>query len=177
MPEWFGGSALNADIIFPRDEQWKVQWHRVMRWHQRVLELRPKQLIGLEAADIDLVISFFQNCYHLRDWLCASRADLKPTVNAFYTYNFEMGACRDICNGYKHKTLARASLDAGFNLYREYDHFDESHPIKHRIAFADGDDIRRFDLFELTERCFALCEQFVRNIFGYTASDILASVF
>src|SRR6266436_9869758 len=103
MPEWVGGSALNPDIIYSRDKQWKIQWHRVMRWHQRVVDLRPKQSIGLDVADIDLVIAFFHNCYHLRDWLCASRPDLTSQINAFYTDTFEMAACRDICNGYKHK--------------------------------------------------------------------------
>lgn len=148
MPEWFGGSALNPDILYPRDEQWKLQWYRVIRWYERVSDLRQKQLIGLDLNDIDLVIAFFQNLYHLRDWLTAARPDLATDVDSFYRNTFEMAACRDICNGYKHKTLARPSVDAGFNLYREYDHFDDAHPFKYRWAFADGGDIRRFDLFE-----------------------------
>lgn len=177
MPEWFGGSALNPDIIYPRNEQWKIQWHRVVRWRERVVELRPKQLVGLDVTDLDLVIAFLQNCYHLRDWLCASRPDLKADVDTFYTDSFEMSACRDVCNGYKHKVLNTPSLDAGFNLYREYDHFDELHPIKHRIAFANRDGIRQFDLFDLTERCFTLCEQFIHVVLGYKASSALATVF
>lgn len=177
MPEWFGGSALNPDIIFPRTEQWKLQWHRVTRWHRRVADVRTKgQSVGLDAADMDLVIAFFQNCYHLRDWLRASRPDLSANVDSFFSDTFEMAACRDLCNGYKHKTLARASLDAHFNLYREYDHLDDSCPIKYRLAF-DGDDIRRFDLFDLAERCLSLCERFILDVFGYTASNTLATVF
>ena len=125
MPEWFGGSALNQDLIFRADEQWIVQWHRVIRWHRRVLDLRKSgESVGLDVNDLDLVIAFFQNCYHLRDWLCACRPDLTATVDAFYRGSFEMAACRDICNGFKHKLLTKPSLDAGFNLYREYDHFD-----------------------------------------------------
>jgi len=176
MPEWLGGSALNPDITFPRDEQWKIQWNRVVRWHKRVNELRANQALGLDANDIDLVIAFFQNCYHLRDWLSASRPDLTANVDAFYNNSFEMAACRDVCNGFKHKTLTRPSLDAGFNLYREYDYFDDASPIKHRLAFADGDDIRKFDLFDLVERCFSQCEHFVSDVLGYAASDALASV-
>jgi len=177
MPEWFGGSALSPDIIFPRNEQWKIQWHRVMRWHSRVIGLQPNQALGLDVNDIDLVIAFFQNCYHLRDWLCSSRPDLIAEVDNIYKNSFEMAACRDICNGFKHKHLTRPSLDADFNLYREYDHFDDAHPVKHRFAFAEGNDLRRIDIFDLVERCFSLCERFIREALGYAASDSLVSVF
>jgi hypothetical protein len=169
MPEWFGGSALNPDMIFPRNEQWKIQWHRVVRWHKRVVDLRSNQALGLDVGDIDVVIAFFQNCYHLRDWLHATRPDLSANVDAFYADTFEMAACRDICHGYKHKLLTRPSLDAGFNLCREYDHFDNAAPVNHRWAFADGDNIRRFDLFDLAERCFAFCERFIFDVCGYRA--------
>ena len=77
MPEWFGGSALNPEFIFPRNEQWKLECHRVIRWHKRVVDLRVSgQSVGLDANDLDIVIAFFQNCYHLRDWIRASRPDL-----------------------------------------------------------------------------------------------------
>ena len=88
-----------------------------------------------------------------------------------------MAACRDICNGFKHKLLTKPSLDAGFNLYREYDHFDDQSPIKHWWAFADGNDIRRFDLFDLVRRCFTLCEHFIFDVFTYRGSDSLAFAF
>lgn len=77
-----------------------------------------------------------------------------------------MQGCRDVCNGFKHKSLKSPSLDANFNLYREYDPFAaESHPslsaVKYRIAFSDGNDIRKYDLFEFAESCYRIWDSFL----------------
>src|SRR5437660_5290964 len=146
MPEWMG-STLNPDILMPRVDQWKAQWHRTIRWHTRVVDIRHKSRSAeLDVNDIDFVIAFFQNCYHLRDWVQSSRPDLSDQLASLFS-NFEMAACRDICNGFKHKQLNRPSLDADFTLYREYDYFAKvqggEFPHKHRAAFADGDDVRK----------------------------------
>ena len=141
----------------PRAEQWKLQWDRVERWYSRVKQLRVKsQTKALIMSDIDLVIAFFQNCYHLRDWLQTCRPDCARKLDDLFANNFEMAGCRDICNGFKHKVLTRPSLDADFNLYREYDHFaaeTDSNPIKYRVAFADGNDLRKYDLLDFAEIC------------------------
>ncbi|MDQ3803035.1 MAG: hypothetical protein M3416_04170 [Acidobacteriota bacterium] len=165
MPKWLGGSTLEPDILMPQQEQWKLQWDRVIRWHNRVDRIKKKsQTSELNAYDIDEVIAFLQNCYHLRDWLQESRPDCRDKVNALFASNFEMTACRDVCNGFKHKRLQRPSHDAHFNLYREYEHFADDgsvNPDKYSIAFADGVDVRKYDLFDFAECCFRLWESFV----------------
>src|SRR5208337_3972755 len=130
MPEWFGGSALSPDMLIPPDEQWKLQWNRIIRWYQRVQAVKAKShQIEPTDYDVDIVIAFFQNCYHLRDWLTACRPDLTNKVDAVFDGHFEMKGCRDVCNGFKHKELNRPSLDPAFNLYRVYDHFEaEANP-------------------------------------------------
>jgi hypothetical protein len=70
-----------------------------------------------------------------------------------------MRGCRDICHGFKHKALKSPSLDADFNLYRAYDPFAEEidprqNPESYRIAFAHGNDIRSFDVFDFAATCF-----------------------
>lgn len=175
MPEWMG-STLNPDIIMPRADQWKAQWHRVIRWQKRLVNIRRKsQLAELDVNDIDFVISFFQNCYQLRDWVQACHPELSNELSALFS-NFEMAACRDICNGFKHKKLTRQSLDSDFTLYRECDYFakigDGESPIKYRAAFADGLDVRKFDLFELAERCFQFWQRFVSESLDYCATDV-----
>lgn len=166
MPQWLGGSTLEPDILMPRHEQWKLQWHRVIRWHNRINGIKQKCLTEEpNAYDIDDVIAFLQNCYHLRDWLQESRPDCRNKLNALFANNFEMTACRDVCNGFKHKRLNRPSHDAHFNLYREYDHFagDSANSVIYRIAFADGNSLRKFDLFSFAERCFRLWEGFIAS--------------
>src|SRR5438105_15175350 len=118
MPKWYGGSALNPD----ESVEWRVQWEITVRWSDRVERLRRKSLKQeLDIGDIDLVLAFFQNCYHLRDWIAVSKPALKGELNELFRRHFAMGACRDICNGFKHKMLNRATHDKDFNLYREYD--------------------------------------------------------
>lgn len=169
MPKWLGGSALSPDIILPPQEQWKLQWHRVIRWYNRVNQLKKRNLIQeLDAYDIDVIIAFLQNCYHLRDWLQESRPDCKDKINTFFANNFEMTACRDVCNGFKHKSLNRPSHDADFNLYREYDPFaadadSSTNPVRYKIAFADGSNLRKYDLFDFAESCFRLWQGFISS--------------
>lgn len=115
------------------------------------------------------MIAYLQNCYHLRDWLQASRPDLKGQLDALFQAQFELGACRDVCNGFKHKTLTRPSHDPDFNLYREVEPLltvtaPEQSPVLYHIAFADGDNVRKFDLFEFTDSCFGLWNTFLAGI-------------
>ncbi len=167
MPEWFGGSALGSGLLLPPSEQWKAQWARVECWRLKVERIRTKAVQAeLDAFDLDEVIAYLQNCYHLRDWLEASRPALKAPLDALFQKHFELGACRDVCNGFKHKAVRRPSHDADFNLYREYDHFlgdsePGRNPALYRIAFADGVNLRKFDLFEFTDTCFALWTDFI----------------
>ncbi len=167
MPKWYGGSALNPDEIIPAKDQWQSQWSRFQRWYARTRDVREKsETSELSAGDIDLVIAFFQNCYHLRDWLQSSRPDLTTPLQELFAKNFEMRACRDICNGFKHKTLDKPSLDPDFNLYREYDPFQEEidpskSSVLYRLAFADAGDVRKFDMFEFADKCFLLWKSFL----------------
>ena len=167
MPTWYGGSTLNPDEIIPREQQWKLQWSRVIRWHQRTSEIAKKSVhTEPDLYDLDVVIAFLQNCYHLRDWIQACRPDLKDKMTDLFSKHFEMRACRDVCNGFKHKALTNPSQDADFNLYREWDPFaaaanPSANSVKYRVAFSDGDDIRKYDLFEFTESCFGLWNNFV----------------
>ena len=168
MPKWYGGYILN-DNESPTEE-WKFQWGRVIRWFELVTQIKAKNEIpgaDLEARDLDMVIAFFQNCCHLRDWLEVSRPDLHDKLDNFFKQNFEMKGCRDICNGFKHKKLTRPSLDADFNIAREYDYLEKmgsgthKNPVKYNIAFAYGDDIRNYDLFDYARQCFALWKGFL----------------
>jgi len=165
MPKWFGGAALGSGLGLPPSDQWKAQWARVKRWRVKAERIRAKSMREeLDASDLDEVVAYLQNCYHLRDWVEASRPELKALLDALFQKHFELGACRDVCNGFKHKAVKRPSHDPDFNLYREYDHFLEDgapgrNPVL--IAFADGVNLRKFDLFEFTDTCFALWTDFI----------------
>lgn len=169
MPRWFGGSALNPDETVSPKNQWMSQFFRVKRWYDRVVDLRGKsETEQLSAYDFDTIIAFFENCYHLRDWLESSRPELKDDLRALFKDCFEMGACRDICHGFKHKRYERPTHDSDFNMYREYDHFKaETEPFKnpevYNVAFAYGDDIKKYNVFDLADRCFDIWLGFLKD--------------
>ena len=157
MPKWYGGSTLNPDETEKPENQWMAQFLRLTRWYERISSLKSKsENERLNAFDFDTLVAFFHNCYHLRDWIQCSKPSLENALDALFKDNFEMGACRDICHGYKHKKLHSPSHDGDFNLYREYDHFaaeadPSGNPEIYNVAFAEGDDIRKYNVFDLTE--------------------------
>jgi hypothetical protein len=166
MPKWYGGSTLNPDEPAP-SEQWRSQWGRALRWYSRVQRIEGKsRMQELDVGDMDIILAFFQNCYHVRDWIVASRPPLKNQLDDLFRSHFEMGACRDICNGFKHKTVTNPTHDKDFNLYREYDYFEVmsgsgNSPVKYSAVFADGSDVRKFELFALAAACVALWRGFL----------------
>lgn len=169
MPKWYGGSTLNPDELIPPREQWRGQWERTLRWFDRVNTSGRKAIEHeLDANDMDVNVAFFQNCYHLKDWISVSRPDLAHRIDDLFQNHFEMGACRDICNGFKHKALTRATHDKDFNLYREYDYSEimsggTDSAIKYRAAFADGAGVRKLDWFELAENCMKTWQRFLAD--------------
>ena len=168
--DWYGViSALNPDRISQKENQWKIQWERVNRWLERchkILDKSKKEKLTMD--DIDILISFFQNCYHLRYWISTSRPDKQKQIEKLFKEHFEMGACRDICNGFKHKKLSKTTYDANFALFREYDHFlTEAKPSEnamiYNIVFDDRDKIRKYNIFDLAQKCFNIWDQFIKE--------------
>jgi hypothetical protein len=64
----------------------------------------------------DMMWAFFQNCWHLKDWVkhdpLASQAQ-KHAVKSQVHQSTLLLACRDLCNGTKHLKLDRPSLGTG----------------------------------------------------------------
>ena len=169
MPRWFGGSSLNPDEIIPPRNQWVEQFFRVKRWHDRISDIRSKSIIEqLSAYDFDTIIAFFTNCYHLRDWLEAARPALKNDLNKLFLTQFEMGACRDLCHGYKHKKYNKPTHDSDFNLYRGYDPFtaeidSNMNPETYNVAFEHNGDIKKYNVFDLADLCFNIWIDFLKD--------------
>ena len=152
--------------------RWQEQWSRCVRWYRKVEAIKQKSFkeeIG--ADDRDIIFSFFQNCYHLRDWLSNTRPDIQKEMEDLFARSPELQACLDICNGTKHGALDRPKRDAHFNIYREYDYLVKSDetgesPVKYRVMFGPDTDIKKWDIFELADGCARLWNEFLskRNL-------------
>jgi hypothetical protein len=99
-------------------EGWQGQYRRMMRWRDRLAEAYRED--DSEAV-YDFTYAFFQSCYHLRDWLVASKVASEKDMKALFDSSIELRLCRDICNSSKHLQYDRPSVDPTPKIGREWD--------------------------------------------------------
>lgn len=141
----------------------KGQWLRVKRWQKRLLSIKSNPEMEWEDK-WDFIFAFFQNCYHLKDWI-SYQHQKNPTIlkslNELMN-NEEMKICRDICNGTKHLDISRPSLDENFYMCREYNYFDNDEDyVVH--SSNKKDKVLRYEIIDLSYRCLNLWEDFFRE--------------
>ena len=88
-------------------KKYAEQWERVRRYHNKFERLGD----GIEHTQAsphydDDVYAFFQNCYHLKDWIkndpyCTGWSSVETLINS----DPNLQLCADLCNGQKHLTL------------------------------------------------------------------------
>jgi len=104
-------------------EGWYGQYCRMLRWKDRVTSVYGDS----EDAEtiFDFAYAFFQNSYHLGDWLISDDVVPEEEIETFRGSTSEMKLCRDICNTTKHKKYNQGfpSIDATPMTRREYDPF------------------------------------------------------
>lgn len=116
----------------------------------------------------DLLLSYFQDCWHLKDWLTNSTSIDQRHFHSFLSNSVEMNMCREICNTAKHLVLTSPTRvpDARLANFR-----DIGVPLALAREYAPGGDKLTFifqkhsyDAFELAGRCLALWHDFLRSI-------------
>lgn len=142
-----------------RNGGWRGQLKRTQRWHNRIRALHNEKGFQVDFEDLDLVFAFFQNCYHLREWVAISRDVPLNELDDFMIKHAEMRACRDIANGTKHFHITRPSVDAEFSVGREYTQDNDGNPGQTWFVIAG----EKYDLFELASRCMKLWTEFLAS--------------
>ena len=144
---------------------WRGQYQRLQRWHRLIHQIgRAKSQRKEMEQEHDFLYAYFQNCYHLRDWLRNSNAVTAKALQEFFRLNEPMGVCRDICNGTKHWRIDHPSVDADFSMGREYvpaDCSSERPHVNESWFIISGRN--KYDLFELADTCMALWDSFLRD--------------
>jgi hypothetical protein len=96
----------------PTVTKWEQQLERVRRYRDRVERLYGGEVLNRPNEELlDDVHAFFQNCYHLKDWLKNDSSYTKHAsqeIEDFVTNTPELALCADICNALKHLILQRA---------------------------------------------------------------------
>lgn len=135
-----------------RNGGWIGQLDRVSRWHRRILAAATSPELDQDDL-LDFVYAFFQNCWHLLEWVQRT-SDVSAAQLQSFRMQKEMLICRDLANGTKHLSLKSPSVDAEFSIMRE---FEPTLPHRQRLILVAQD--QKYDLIALASTCLSGCQQ------------------
>jgi hypothetical protein len=155
---------VGLGVSVHKKDGWRGQFECVRRWHELMQHIGTQRKVGDTQQDHDFVYAFFQNCYHLRDWLLNTRAVPQKALNELFSHNESLKVCRDICNGTKHWRIDRPSVDVAFSIGREYvpTNWPGNRPQLNASWFVVCGSTK-YDIFELADKCVLLWESFLRT--------------
>ncbi|WNB76905.1 hypothetical protein [Methylomonas koyamae] len=144
-------------------EKYEEQLARVKRYFERFSKINGGISHTQESPNYDDdIYAFFQNCYHLKDWIKNDTYCKTWNVEEFINSNPELQICADICNGRKHLKLTKpprsneapkfAGREIKLNLGQ-----GAVIAIKYTITTNSGE----IDAFELGQKCIAAWESFI----------------
>lgn len=149
-------------------KSYKEQYKRMKRWYNRLKAI----YTGMEhkVSDEyynDNVYAFFQNCYHLKDWLKndPNLQRLLPDIGTLVEDFANRGpdciqVCGDLCNGSKHMIISTPKIDANTHLGGRKLRFDfGTHvlAIEYKIECRD----QSHDALCLAESCISEWDDFM----------------
>jgi hypothetical protein len=129
----------------------------MLRWQERTTQA----LSGGDGdTSYDFLYAFFQNCYHLTDWLISTGEATRPEIDAFVKGSMEMQLCKSVCNATKHLHLNRPHLDVEPMIAREWDPWTKAPKELALYGHGTGD---RIPISELMQKCVLAWEGFLRT--------------
>jgi hypothetical protein len=132
---------------------WQSQLDRIRRWYLRASN-------ATDPADkCDYLYAFFENAFHIRDWLQDTGAVTDADLKRFFDVNEEMRLCRDLANAHKHYSLARPSQSTPPSEVREYSPMSGNFGSDNSLMILSAG--KKHDAFELAGRILQLWEGFV----------------
>lgn len=89
---------------------WREQHDRMMRSYSRLVAIATgKSAVDSEEAR-DALFHFFQDAYHLKDWIKHDPLTSHLNVEEFARNSMPIRLCADLCNGTKHFALTKSHL-------------------------------------------------------------------
>ena len=146
-------------------EKYEEQLARAKRYLERFSKINDGIPHTQESPNYDDdIYAFFQNCYHLKDWIKNDPSCKKWTdVESFINLNEELKLCADICNGLKHLKLTspRSTENPEFSSRRISLNLGGTPviAIKYELTTNSGN----IDAFELAKKCIPIWESYIAN--------------
>lgn len=131
---------------------WRGQLDRVRRWYHRASKAKDP------IDKHDFLYAFFENAFHLRDWLKDTGAAGEKDLHRLFTENADMRLCRDLANSHKHYSLRDPSQATPPSEAREYS--PGSGNLGSDISLVVLSDGIKYDAFELAGRILRAWEDF-----------------
>jgi hypothetical protein len=148
---------------------YREQYDRMKRWYQRFDELNQGRIHNLMSENyLDEIYAFFQNCYHLKDWLkndSVVNNAIQSAVEPYIISNNHLLLCADICNSLKHLALTRPRSGASpaFGKKQYAVNMQPGEPtiisLKYEVNTTSGP----VDAFVLATDCVAAWEAFLKQ--------------
>jgi hypothetical protein len=148
---------------------YREQFERMNRWYDRFAAINDGRIHDMSSENyVDEIYSFFQNCYHLKDWIkndseMTTQAP-KDRVEAYITSNRFLSLSAHLCNSTKHLIIdkSRSKEEPNFGQKNFALKLGGELPkisLKLQVD-ADGG---RIDAFELARECVAAWEAFLKS--------------
>jgi hypothetical protein len=144
--------------------------------NKRIQESINKNDMIIILESVDMIYAFFQNCYHLKDWIKADKPQLKREVeNLFKESNKDpdvlcMKVCADLCNGSKHCRIdpkfypPKIDKDTDVKEIITKSHFNiTDRSFKFSISYNVQADNHNFDALELAKHCIDRWKLFMND--------------
>lgn len=157
---------LSNNETLLHDKHYIQQYLRVKRWYDRFEKISDDRKHDMTSFDYqDDMMSFFINCYHLKDWI---KNDLKSGINGAVVEEFveksdNLKICGDLCNGAKHLLIKNPKIDKDTIVSKR--HFSLTLGggplINVRYEISVGE--KTYDAFNLAKECLKEWEQFLCN--------------
>jgi hypothetical protein len=86
---------------------WREQYDRMNRSYERLVAVSQGEHPDARSSDTarDVLYHFFQDAYHLKDWIAATTPAIGGKIEARIKDSTPLRLCADLCNGTKHFRL------------------------------------------------------------------------
>lgn len=125
--------SANVQISAHTIDGWYGMYLRMIRFYNRAKNSENS------IDELDFYIVFFQNCFHLKDWIIGfkSHKDSNSSskiwsskIHELINNSYSLKISRDVCNGLKHLKLNNPSIDKSFSIFYESRPFHEIDKVK-----------------------------------------------
>lgn len=143
------------------------KYQQMLRAFERLKQIGTDHGSHISNTDApDAAEDFFNQCYHLKDWLKKEHPDLATTIEQHISNTPCLAIAADYCNSLKHAGLTRATPRSGQHIENRNVHikmdFGRGGPITSSSASVTLGDQQR-DVLDLATQCVDAWNSFLKD--------------